>query len=523
MKQHLLSLIALFFIGILFWGSSGSKTFTETLDSYESISRPKTTQHQVDYQVPSVTPSPGVEMNIEYKGVLIRCEIIPIQVTTQEKIQEIAVPVEASQYPQLDMFQIKKIPTYSTSRNNLLFKITLTNRQDRVLKLVDAPIVMLIDGDQYQLSEEVYVDWNNAMVIKGFTKEFTLMGPAFDRLTTVQKIYLSINDVPVEYDKAGNVLEKKNFDWTFDCETRRVQKSITIPLTYETRSAKRESCNVCSGNGSLSTSCAVCGGDGKVGDNNQTACFSCGGDGKKSKACTSCNSQGFHYRPQSPEQRIESSVTWNGWEVEVDSKPERLQVYGYKPKIGQYQAFGRMSNSGEEYQYWATATNANQIFPLKINYGGKMYSFYPFSGEDLAQRSYKVEIDFTQNPPAIKDGFWGLAPEDIPVEKEIPDRTEVDNADWQNELPGVWVYSGIGGNRMLAIYEEETVKFYAQGIEWSGGTWEIQGDEIVYTLTSKTGGSGVEQRRSSITDFKKDVFISVDGKTGLRLTMYRAE
>ena len=455
MKYHIASVFLMLGFVLLFWGSTS--TFESTFQTSQQVDGPDSIDYQMDYLQPSITPVASTQMRIDYKGVLIVCEVVPIEVNPENEWRRVPWTGGINQQPQARVFQVYEVPVYRPDRDRVVFKITLKNKQDRVLKLVEAPIVMMIDGNQYELPEDVYVEWNNAMVIKGFQKEYTLQGPTFEQLQEARKIYLSINDVPVEYDQAGTVLEKKNFEWNFDCGVTQVQREIRLPVTYEPR-------------------------------------------------------------------KLQYSATWQGWEVVVQTEPSFLPVFGYDPELGDYRPFPNKTSSKEPNKYMAYNKETKIFYPIRIEYRGRMYDIYPMEGENLREQSMKVEVDFSQSPPTLKGGVWGIRPEDFPKKKANPDQTMIsDYSVYEKALIGTWIYRTSEGRISMVTYSaDHTFSTRFNGIDYLSGEWAVSKNVVSGTYTSVLSEKKSEFE-NTIVYFRQDEFQLIDGGTKKALTCYRTE
>lgn len=531
MKKQLITVLALGASALLFWASNSTSRISKTYETRQEIERPTTSgaTHPVRYEVPVIEPEAGTPQRQSKGGVEVWCEVAPPQISKTTRTERRPVYVSKSEYDShLDVFRVASYPEYQLDFVQAQFKITVFNKQDRVLKLIDVPVVMLIDGDQFQISDENYVTWRNAMIVKGFNKEIFLPGPDLERVRTAKSIYVSVNDVPISYDKAGNVIEKQNFEWRFSARVEQRTENVPITYTYETRPVHQEDCSSCEG-GTKEAKCDLCDGNGKYTnkEGKLVSCFRCGGDGKVSQKCYSCSGRGFNYHPQSSVTPVLDRETWNGWKVRVWSKSGQHPIWVVDPATGSYRSVGKTGEIGgqsaESIDYWHSG--AGKTYSLMVMRDGRnLYMVNPVKQGN--KPSPKVTIDFSVDPPEISGGEFVWVPERlVPPAKTNPDLNMVPRSEFAKAIQGTWVRTSEKGGTTVEEISANGITVWANGREFVRGTYQIKADTFFfdYKVNSKNFPSytGPTSGYSVIVSFSRDRLAFV--YEGAKQVFFRAE
>ena len=401
--QHLVSFICLIGAVVFLLASASSRELSYSDKTYEDPRKNAGTKDvDISYELPIIKPASQTKQMQTKGGVTVSCEVNNFVV--DRKLSEERNPTFADgNKPGYDLFEITRKPSYDVSPNDITFKITIKNNQDRVLKLIDVPIVMIVDGTQYSIPNDYLLEWKNALVVKGFSKDYAIKGPQIKGLNNGKAVYISINDVPTSYDRAGNVTNKENFEWYFQTslETKTIHEKLET--AYEDVLVEQKKCEACSGVGSHSkeVKCSVCDGYGKYKnrEGKVVECYNCSGAGKviEKTACGTCNSIGILRFPKSPEAKITNLVNWSGYKVKVFTKPTAVgTVSVMNPKTHKYEG----TNGNKEVQWFST--DGKKEYPIIAEYNGKKVSFVPFN--DKGKISSSVIVDFTPSEPTVKDG-----------------------------------------------------------------------------------------------------------------------
>lgn len=279
----------------------------------------------------------------------ITCELTPFSSERMEA-QDRSVTYADLNMPGYDVYEITRRPVYSIKPDNLQFKIRVKNNQNRVLKLIEVPIILIVDGMQITIPEVALLDWKGTLIVKGFEKDSLVNGPYLEQLRASKVVYIAVHDVPVLYDRAGNVTRKDNFEWTFKINNEQVQKHDKILYTYEEEPIYKEQCKACYGKGYYEkiVECPICKGTGYYTDDkgNSVKCRNCGkenaGTGrlKIEEKYKSCSGRGVIAYPKSPAPPIASEVIWTGWKVRVETNPPGAKVSVVDINTGEYKNVG---------------------------------------------------------------------------------------------------------------------------------------------------------------------------------------
>jgi hypothetical protein len=333
-------------------------------------------------------------------GVSVFCELVPFDIERTEHQER---NITYSDVPGYDIYEVAKEPVYIINPNELQFKIRVKNNQDRVLKLIDVPIILIVDGIQTSIPTDHLIEWQSALIVKGFEKEFMLLGPELGTLFNAKVIYIAIDDVPVLYDQAGNVSKKENFEWTFYVKKDEVPKQDKIVYAYETEPIYKEPCKACAGKGYFEHNykCSVCGGSGVLTDKkgNTHKCYNCKGTGRETvkEKCTACNGQGVIEYPKSSKPPVEREVIWKGWKVRIESNPPGATVSVVDLSTEEYKNVG-VTNVDVRW-----FSSSSKSYPIIVEYQGKQIKVLPFTPD--GKESDKVVIDFLSGPePSVSVG-----------------------------------------------------------------------------------------------------------------------
>ncbi len=202
MKYSLLKLtfIFLFILGLIGCGVSKKtlvqRTYVDTKKKPKDI--------EISLQVPTIKLNEGTTQLQKKEGVTVSCEIVPLDIIRAEETEENVADLDP-QSSGYDVFEIVKKPKYIITPDEVDFIIKIRNNQDRVLKLVEVPIILIVDGMQTNIAEDLLVDWKAALIPKGFEKEFLIKGPKINTVQEAKSIYIAVDDVPILYDQAGNI------------------------------------------------------------------------------------------------------------------------------------------------------------------------------------------------------------------------------------------------------------------------------------------------------------------------------
>jgi hypothetical protein len=274
------------------------------------------------------------------------------------------------------------------------------------LKLVDVPIILIVDGTQTSIPDDALVGWKAALIVKGFEKEFSINGPTVSQLLESNVLYIAVHDVPILYDQAGNITRKDNFEWTFQIKKEEVSKNDKILYSYDKEPVEKKPCYSCNGTGASSVEVVKCyycdpEGSGYVNDKNgkRVKCTTCNGTGKRTlkNKCYACDGSGIIEDNKSPKPPIQSEVIWTGWKVNVETNPPGANVSVVDINTGEYKNAG---NSNIRVDWFSSSSKS---FPIVVMHHGKQIKVLPFKQD--GKESPKVYIDYTSgNEPSVLIG-----------------------------------------------------------------------------------------------------------------------
>lgn len=357
---------------------------------------------QIPIEVPVIELIKGTTQLQKKGGVTVTCEIIPFEYKRIEKQVETVADLDPTN-PAYDVFEIMTTPEYHLTPGEFQFNIKIRNNQDRVLKLVEVPIILIVDGIQTSIEDKELIEWKGTLIVKGFEKEFLVKGPKINALKDAKSVYIGVHDVPISYDPAGNVKKKENFEWTFSIRKENSTKNDRITYGYDSRPIYKEQCKACGGSGDFieSTSCYQCKGSGtsKNKEGKIVKCSSCGGTGKINvrKSCGTCYGKGILEFPKSQMPPVTREVVWTGWNVRVETIPAGANIKIVDTKTSDYKNSGRSNLDVNWYQC------SGKECPIIIEMKDKALKVLPFNKEGT--EIGKILVDFSDmNMPKVIEG-----------------------------------------------------------------------------------------------------------------------
>ncbi|MBM2813431.1 MAG: Energy transducer TonB [Ignavibacteria bacterium] len=356
----------------------------------------------VDYKKKSIDTSivisiPQVQLSSQTKqmqkkgDVTVSCEIVQFDIERSE-YQTRNITFADPNIPNYDQYEVMKIPVYNIKPLEFQFKIRIRNNQDRVIKLYEVPIILIVDGIQTSIPSELLTEWKTGLIIKGFEKEYLIPGPKLNLQNIPKQLYIAVHDVPIQYDKAGNVLRKDNFEWTFQTKEKEIKQPDKFVFTYVQEAINRQQCQACSGLGKFVSKqqCYLCEGRGVLTnkEGKKYRCINCGGTGEVNveNMCYTCSGKGLIEYPLSPRPPVLKAETWSGWTVLINTNPLGAKISLMDPKTENYKEIGFSS----KFVNWLTFESKE--YPIIVEYQGKIVKVLPYNinGEE----SSKIMIDF---------------------------------------------------------------------------------------------------------------------------------
>lgn len=391
-KKHIFSAATFAVFALLFWASATQKPIERITTSnvlYEETDRnTKPTPYEITYELPVLKAVEQTKQDQVKGGVTISCEVTPFEaVKTMYEEKEIATadPIK----PGYDIYKVGTKARYEVKPDDVWFNIRIKNNQDRILKLKDVAIVMLIDGVAYNIPDEAKQDWVGGMLVKGFEKTQRIRGPKISGLATDKIVYVSINDVPTAYNAAGEVTKKENFEWYYQVTKQKVTKQEMIEYSYQEVPIHRETCSKCGGGGKepYQSQCHKCLGtkqlkytDYSTGKSWIDKCNECNGNGYITSQvnCNICRGKGKIEYPKSPAPKVASRVTWTGWEVTLITNPTGSTINIVDPQTGQY-AYGGVTD--KSIRWFSSNTSSSETYPIILEYQGKKHKIMPYDAK----------------------------------------------------------------------------------------------------------------------------------------------
>lgn len=355
----------------------------------------------IQYFLPRITPTETTKQTQTKGGITITVEVIPTTVNFAETSNRRCT---FSDKPGYDVYEIKKTPKYEIWPNTVQFKIKIRNNETVPLRLNEIGFAIIVDGVQFSFPEEQTNEWNKGLVLSGFEKEYIINGPIQSSLNNAQAVYLFMNGVPTSYDKAGHIVKKDNFEWYFKCENQPFSKAEKITYSYEEEPVRKEKCVSCSGEGGFSktVTCPTCNGKGAYlgSDGKAYTCYDCRGNKvvTRNNNCSACYGKGQLSFPKSNKPPVASKETWNGWRVNVITKPAGAKIFVFS-STGEYKQIGLTKVAGQTINWLSPPSKE---YPIRLEFNGKMIDVMPYSpaGKPLPS----IIVEFSASDPIIKKG-----------------------------------------------------------------------------------------------------------------------
>jgi len=413
-KKHLLSATTFAVFALMFWASATQKPIERIFSTnvlYEETSRNTTpTPYEVTYELPVLKALEQTKQDQVKGGVIVSCEVTPFEaVKTMYEEKEIATADPNK--PGYDIYKVSAKARYEVKPDDVWFNIKIKNNQDRILKLKDVAIVLLIDGVAYNIPDEAKQDWVGGMLVKGFEKTQRIRGPKISGLATDKIVYVSINDVPTAYNAAGEVTKKDNFEWYYQVTRQKVTKQEMIEYSYQEAPVYKETCSKCGGGGKQTNQlqCDKCFGTKQLRYTDYATkrtwtgpCDKCSGTGIMTvqSTCGGCGGKGIIEYPKSPMPKVISEVTWTGWKVTLITEPEGSAVSVVNPETGKYKYIGVTNGF---VNWFSSNSSSSENFPIILEYQGKKYKILPYDAK--GKPSAVVDVNFLdKNGVSVKGG-----------------------------------------------------------------------------------------------------------------------
>ncbi len=186
---------------------------------------------QVGCNVPTITPLGETKEAQEKGGVEIT--IVPDAyesalkervVTRQTDPPALELLVNSSQDKRVYVVQTRT-PYLEVEPRRIKFTVRVNNKLSRVFRGQGSVVQFNIDGKLVPFDNIDYKEFLNGIVPPRNETEFAVYGPPIDTLPQKGTIGIFLYDVVTATDVAGNVTEKQNYEWYFNCEMKRVEQA----------------------------------------------------------------------------------------------------------------------------------------------------------------------------------------------------------------------------------------------------------------------------------------------------------
>jgi len=331
-------------------------------------------------------------------------EIIPFSIN--RKIDSVVkyVPIRDELYNKFDRLETQYIPslflTNEGSVSHVKFKISIRNNGERILKLRDVALTVISDGKAIATPGQNTLEWKTGMILKNDEYSFVIDGPSKFLINETKLLGITIYDVPTQYDLAGTVTRKDNFEWFYKIDenvTHTFLDSITFKYSYIP--VRKEYCNKCNGLGKFETkeTCGSCRGSGRISNSSR---YSCKGYGFKMKRylCDVCNGSGLLYFPKSNRTEIKTETTevwsFSSFKVKIIGTTD-AKMWLYDKDTRKYVVRSISGNN-----YWYTPPEIE--YPIIIKCKGKLLQILPKDTD--GSRITIIAIDGRSNDPKVIKG-----------------------------------------------------------------------------------------------------------------------
>lgn len=189
-------------------------------------------QTTVSYTLPKFVPVKEGTETVEKGGVVL--QLAPPDFTAKREVhttcQKVATIFVVNGQ---GTYQVTETPRYAVTPTKIEFVLKVTNHTDQVLKLEGTIFKLNVGGNEIALDADAYKSFTNGILTPGETKQFTIEGPDWTTLAANTTIDFAVFGMPLQLDKAGNVAERGNFDWTFTFSTEPKTQSEEVTTTEQ--------------------------------------------------------------------------------------------------------------------------------------------------------------------------------------------------------------------------------------------------------------------------------------------------
>jgi hypothetical protein len=189
----------------------------------------------VKYVVPVLDPVQKDSETQEKGQMVIQTVPVPVmpQRTTVRSCRRIgsgnllANVIDSKNEPRSE-YEVRLTPAYEVP-DALRFKILVTNRTSQVVKLESAVLRFKVDEQEYAHPEGI----SEAVLTPGEKKEFSAGTPSWRTFPSNATLLFGIYGVPTEFDAAGTVTKRENFEWAFKFNSQEKAEDAEVAVSSE--------------------------------------------------------------------------------------------------------------------------------------------------------------------------------------------------------------------------------------------------------------------------------------------------
>lgn len=398
--------IILFITVSVIFIACGVAKISKTINTYEELEEAGIKTEKQKIPLLQVKPVRGTQTK-QTKGTTT-IDLVPSLLTLGDKtiLSNREIVFADPTKPGFDIYKVNETDHYELKPSNnskYLFTISITNNSNQPFRLTDVLVTKQKGGDDgadWQ-ADEFSDEWNKKMIPTKTKRDYRVDGINFDNIKEGDIFYFKIDGMPTAFDKAGNVAERKTFEWWFQCVAdQALEKEIVRSLRYEPAPIESKQCSRCAGVGELSNwvTCKNCSGSGittflKV----SSQCSKCKGTGKVHPVCPECKGKGVFYLPKSKPRPVKNSVVLNGWKVKIATKPSGANIQIIDPETGEYTVLE--GTTPRTIQWLCKSGNR---CPIIVESMGQKVKVLPI--DEKGKESASIVIDFSKGSPIVKGG-----------------------------------------------------------------------------------------------------------------------
>lgn len=122
------------------------------------------------------------------------------------------------------------ITQYQPVYNRMAFKVKIYNQSDRVLRTAGTVVLYNFGGKNVSTTGKDYEELSNLIVPPRTEREVTIYGPEWSNVEVGTTLGIFLYDLPTKMSKAGQVVEKQNFEWYYTYAGSKVKKKDFVKI-----------------------------------------------------------------------------------------------------------------------------------------------------------------------------------------------------------------------------------------------------------------------------------------------------